>query len=109
MQHAHQKGVIHRDLKPGNILVTEADGKPLPKVIDFGIAKAISQRLTDQTVFTEFRQMIGTPQYMSPEQAEPMGIDIDTRSDIYSLGVILYELLVGRDAVRRRDVCGARR
>jgi serine/threonine protein kinase len=97
VQHAHQKGVIHRDLKPSNILVTLHDGVPVPKVIDFGIAKAMQQqRLTDLTLFTQFEQMIGTPLYMSPEQAEMSGLDIDTRSDIYSLGVLLYELLTGR-------------
>jgi WD40 repeat protein/serine/threonine protein kinase len=97
IQHAHQKGIIHRDLKPSNILVTLHDGVPVPKVIDFGVAKAIqSQRLTDLTFFTRFDQMIGTPLYMSPEQAEMSGLDIDTRSDIYSLGVLLYELLTGR-------------
>ena len=96
MQHAHQKGIIHRDLKPSNILVTLHDGKPVPKVIDFGVAKATQQqRLTDLTVYTQFEQMIGTPLYMSPEQAEMSGLDIDTRSDIYSLGVLLYELLAG--------------
>ena len=96
MQHAHQKGIIHRDLKPSNILVTLHDGEPVPKVIDFGIAKATQGRLTDHTLFTAFEQFIGTPAYMSPEQAEMSGIDIDTRSDIYSLGVLLYELLTGR-------------
>src|SRR5688572_20026439 len=97
VQHAHQKGIIHRDLKPSNILVTLHDGLPVPKVIDFGVAKATSdQRLTDKTVFTAFEQIIGTPAYMSPEQAEMSGLDIDTRSDIYSLGVLLYELLTGR-------------
>ena len=97
VQHAHQKGIIHRDLKPSNILVTLHDGVPVPKVIDFGIAKATQQqRLTDLTIYTRFEQMIGTPLYMSPEQAEMSGLDIDTRSDIYSLGVLLYELLVGR-------------
>jgi serine/threonine protein kinase len=97
VQHAHQKGIIHRDLKPSNILVTLHDGVPVPKVIDFGIAKATSdQRLTDKTIFTAFEQFIGTPAYMSPEQAEMSGLDIDTRSDIYSLGVLLYELLTGR-------------
>jgi WD40 repeat protein/serine/threonine protein kinase len=95
VQHAHQKGIIHRDLKPSNILVTLHDGVPVPKVIDFGIAKATQGRLTDQTLFTAFEQFIGTPAYMSPEQAELSGLDIDTRSDIYSLGVLLYELLVG--------------
>jgi serine/threonine protein kinase len=96
IQHAHHKGIIHRDLKPSNILVTLHDGEPVPKVIDFGIAKATQGRLTDQTLFTAFEQFIGTPAYMSPEQAEMSGIDIDTRSDIYSLGVLLYELLTGR-------------
>jgi len=95
VQHAHQKGIIHRDIKPSNVLVTLHDGVPVPKVIDFGIAKATSHRLTDKTLFTEFRQFIGTPEYMSPEQAEMSGLDIDTRSDIYSLGVLLYELLTG--------------
>jgi serine/threonine protein kinase len=97
VQHAHQKGIIHRDIKPSNILVTLHDGVPVPKIIDFGIAKAIAgQRLTDQTVFTAFEQFIGTPAYMSPEQAEMSGLDIDTRSDIYALGVLLYELLTGK-------------
>ncbi len=95
VQHAHQKGIIHRDLKPSNVLVTVADGRPLAKVIDFGIAKATAVRLTDKTLFTEIHQLIGTPQYMSPEQAEVTGVDIDTRSDVYALGVLLYELLAG--------------
>ena len=95
VQHAHQKGIIHRDIKPTNVLVTLHDGTPVPKVIDFGIAKATNQRLTEKTLFTEFQQFIGTPQYMSPEQAEMSGLDVDTRSDIYSLGVLLYELLTG--------------
>src|SRR5216110_1801414 len=95
VQHAHQKGIIHRDIKPSNVLVTLHDGKPVPKVIDFGIAKAVEQRLTDKTLFTGFGQLIGTPAYMSPEQAEMSGLDIDTRSDVYSLGVLLYELLAG--------------
>ena len=95
MQHAHQKGIIHRDLKPTNILVTLIDGEAVPKVIDFGVAKALGQKLTEKTLFTAFQQMIGTPAYMSPEQAELSGVDVDTRSDIYSLGVLLYELLTG--------------
>jgi WD40 repeat protein/serine/threonine protein kinase len=95
VQHAHQKGIIHRDIKPTNILVTLHDGKPVPKVIDFGVAKATSQQLTQRTLFTAYGQMVGTPAYMSPEQAEMSGLDIDTRSDIYSLGVLLYELLTG--------------
>ena len=95
VQHAHTKGVIHRDLKPGNVLVTMVDGKPVPKIIDFGIAKATSARLTERTFFTEHRQFIGTPEYMSPEQADNSGVDVDARTDIYSLGVLLYELLTG--------------
>ena len=95
VQHAHQKSVIHRDLKPSNILVTLQDGKPVPKIIDFGVAKATAQRLTEQTLYTELGQIVGTPEYMSPEQAEMSGSDIDTRTDVYSLGAILYELLVG--------------
>jgi serine/threonine protein kinase len=95
VQHAHQKGIIHRDLKPSNILVSIHDDKPMVKVIDFGIAKAIGMELTGKTVFTQFGRMIGTPQYMSPEQAEPHALHVDTRSDIYSLGVILYEILTG--------------
>ncbi|MGO8836575.1 MAG: serine/threonine protein kinase [Limisphaerales bacterium] len=95
VQHAHQKGIIHRDLKPNNVLVTLHDGEPVPKVIDFGIAKALGQKLTEKTLFTAFQHMIGTPAYMSPEQAELSGLDIDTRADIYSLGVLLYELLTG--------------
>src|SRR4029079_1568990 len=89
-------GIIHRDIKPSNVLVTLHDGVPVTKVIDFGIAKATSMRLTEKTIFTEFRQIVGTPQYMSPEQAEMSGLDVDTRCDIYSLGVLLYELLTGK-------------
>ena len=104
IQHAHQKGIIHRDIKPSNILVTLHDGAPVPKVIDFGIAKATQQSLTDKTLFTEMQQFIGTPAYMSPEQAELSGLDIDTRSDIYSLGVLLYELLAGRPPFDPREL-----
>lgn len=95
VQHAHQKGVIHRDIKPSNVLVTLHDAKPVPKVIDFGVAKAMGQSLTEKTVYSRFAAMIGTPLYMSPEQAEMTGQDVDTRSDIFSLGVLLYELLTG--------------
>jgi serine/threonine protein kinase len=95
VQHAHQKGIIHRDIKPSNVMVTHHDGKPVPKVIDFGIAKAMNQRLTEKTLFTRYAHIIGTPAYMSPEQAELSDLDIDTRTDIYSLGVLLYELLTG--------------
>jgi tetratricopeptide (TPR) repeat protein len=95
VQHAHQKAIIHRDLKPSNVLVVEQDSKAVPKIIDFGLAKATAQRLTDKTMFTELGVMMGTPEYMSPEQADPREQNIDTRTDVYSLGVILYELLVG--------------
>jgi WD40 repeat protein/serine/threonine protein kinase len=95
VQHAHQKGIIHRDIKPSNVLVVSHDGKPVVKVIDFGVAKAIGRQLTDKTVYTHFAQLIGTPLYMSPEQAGESGLDVDTRSDIYSLGVLLYEMLTG--------------
>jgi serine/threonine protein kinase/tetratricopeptide (TPR) repeat protein len=95
VQHAHQKGIIHRDLKPSNVLVVSHDGTPVVKIIDFGVAKAIGQQLTDKTIYTQFSQMLGTPLYMSPEQAGQSGLDVDTRSDLYSLGVLLYELLTG--------------
>ena len=102
VQHAHTKGIIHRDIKPSNVLVTHHDGVPIPKIIDFGVAKATNQQLTERTLFTAFAQMIGTPLYMSPEQAEMSGLDVDTRSDIYSLGVLLYELLTGTTPVNKK-------
>lgn len=104
VQHAHQKGIIHRDLKPSNVLVGLYDGKPVPKIIDFGVAKAIGERLTEQTLFTGFGAVVGTPEYMSPEQAQLDNVDIDTRSDIYSLGILLYELLTGTTPLQRKRV-----
>jgi serine/threonine protein kinase len=102
VQHAHQKGIIHRDLKPSNLLVGLYDGRPVPKVIDFGVAKATSQKLTERTLFTAFGALVGTLEYMAPEQAEVNQLDIDTRSDIYSLGVVLYELLTGTTPLERK-------
>src|SRR5439155_25561046 len=102
VQHAHQKGIIHRDLKPSNVLVALYDGRPAPKVIDFGVAKATGGRLTDKTLFTDFGAVVGTLEYMSPEQAERNQLDVDTRSDIYSLGVLLYELLTGSTPLDRK-------
>ncbi len=102
VQHAHQKGVIHRDLKPSNVLIALYDGQPVPKIIDFGVAKATGQRLTDETLYTEFGAVVGTLEYMSPEQAELNQLDIDTRSDIYSLGVLIYELLTGSTPLQHK-------
>jgi hypothetical protein len=107
IQHAHQKGIIHRDIKPSNIMVALHDGVPVPKVIDFGISKATDARLADRISFTAYAQLIGTPDYMSPEQADMSGLDIDTRSDIYSLGVLLYELLTGRTPFDTKELLGS--
>ncbi|HYV65793.1 MAG TPA: serine/threonine-protein kinase, partial [Myxococcales bacterium] len=107
VHHAHQKAIIHRDLKPSNVLVAVVDGRPLPKIIDFGIAKAIDQRLADRPLFTELGSLVGTPEYMSPEQADPAVEDIDTRADVYSLGAMLYELLSGQLPFASKDLRGS--
>ncbi len=104
VQHAHQKGIIHRDLKPSNVLVTLQDDRPVPKIIDFGIAKATTQTLTERTLSHGVGAIVGTPEYMSPEQAEMTGLDVDTRTDVYSLGVVLYRAAHGRAAVRPRTL-----
>src|SRR2546421_1567179 len=104
IQHAHQKGIIHRDIKPSNVMITFYDGKAVPKVIDFGVAKATEQKLTERTLFTQYGTMVGTLEYMSPEQAEMSGLGVDTRSDIYSLGVLLYELLTGNTPLSHKTM-----
>src|SRR6476659_8876799 len=104
IQHAHQNGIIHRDIKPSNVMVTLYDGQPVPKVIDFGVAKATERKLTERTLFTQYGTMVGTLEYMSPEQAEMSALGVDTRSDIFSLGVLLYELLTGSTPIPRQRV-----
>src|SRR5205085_6509099 len=107
IQHAHQKGVIHRDIKPSNVLVTMQDGKPVPKVIDFGVAKALHTKLAERTLYTEIGAVIGTLEYMAPEQAELSALDVDTRADVYALGALLYELLTGTTPPARARVKSA--